>query len=200
MNPDRFNDYHIRNTTDTGIMRVGREFARVMPEQYGIPVLHSQRLHDSDGFLRSYINSLDTITRILADNDQVEVVLDLHRDGVANADLTTTINGQQVAQILIVVTTDDYGLPHPNWRRNLAFARFLHERMEEMYPVCPGGKSGDHRPLQPPRPSSGPPVGDRKLQPRRGAGSPVRAPPGRCVRYGDGRLAPLVFFFLRGEH
>ncbi|NLN15945.1 MAG: stage II sporulation protein P [Firmicutes bacterium] len=134
MNPARFNDYHLRNTTDTGIMRVGREFARVMQERYGIPVLHSQRLHDSDGFLRSYINSLDTITRILAENDQVEVVLDFHRDGVANADLTTTINGEEVAQILIVVTTDDYGLPHPNWRRNLAFARFLHERMEEMYP------------------------------------------------------------------
>ena len=132
--PARFNDYHLRNTTDTGIMRVGREFARVMQERYGIPVLHSQRLHDSDGFLRSYINSLDTITRILAENDQVEVVLDFHRDGVANADLTTTINGEEVAQILIVVTTDDYGLPHPNWRRNLAFARFLHERMEEMYP------------------------------------------------------------------
>lgn len=134
MNPDRFNDYHIRNTTDTGIMRVGREFTRILQEQYGIPVLHSQRLHDGDGFLRSYINSLATITRILADNDQIEVVLDLHRDGVAKADFTTTINGQQTAQILIVVTTDDYGLPHPQWRRNLSFARFLHERMEAMYP------------------------------------------------------------------
>jgi stage II sporulation protein P len=134
LDPRRFSDYHLHNTTDTGIMRVGGELARTLEEKHGIPVLHSRALHDQDGFLHSYVNSLRTAEGMVRENPQLEVILDIHRDGIPDLDLLTEIGGQPVARILIIVTTDAYGLPHPRWRENLAFARVLHDRMETMYP------------------------------------------------------------------
>jgi stage II sporulation protein P len=134
MNPSRFDDYHLRNSTDTGIMRVGAELTKVLENKYGVPVLHSRNLHDHDGFLRSYINSLGTVTDILRKNPQLKMVFDIHRDGVPELSFTTRIGGEEVGQILIVVTTDAYGLPHTRYRENLAFAQLLHKHMEEMYP------------------------------------------------------------------
>jgi stage II sporulation protein P len=48
--------------------------------------------------------------------------------------ITTEINGQKVAKIMIVVTNNNYGLPHPNWRKNVSFAKKLATKMNAMYP------------------------------------------------------------------
>ena len=69
---------------------------------------------------------LDTLEK----NPQIKIVLDLHRDSIINSEgvktkLTTTINGEKAAQVMLVVGTDELGLKHDNWRTNLGFAAQL---------------------------------------------------------------------------
>jgi stage II sporulation protein P len=62
-------------------------------------------------------------------------VLDVHRDATGNdSGAVVTVSGVQAARVLVLVTTDRYGLPHPNWRLNLSVAQQLQAVFESLYP------------------------------------------------------------------
>jgi len=44
------------------------------------------------------------------------------------------VDYEKVAKIMIVVTNNQYGLPHPNWEQNVQFAKRLAQKMNSMYP------------------------------------------------------------------
>jgi stage II sporulation protein P len=125
------------------IVLIGREFIRRLEDVYGIKVACSERIHDYPNWSRAYTNAFSTATTLVKGNPSLKVLLDLHRDGFdsdvitskeAKNIVTARINGVDVARILIVVTTDDFGLSHPNWRRNYDFAVRLNSKLEQMYP------------------------------------------------------------------
>lgn len=125
------------------IVKVGEEVTRTLTDKYGIPVRHSKRINDYPNWSQAYVNSQMDISRIVRENPSLKVVLDLHRDGfeldtisreVAKKTVTSVVAGKKVAKILIIVTTDEFGLPHPNWQKNYNFARLLNETMNQMYP------------------------------------------------------------------
>lgn len=120
-----------------GVITVGRLLAQELRTTYNIPVIHSEAIHDYPVWREAYMNSLVTITRILKENPSIEMVIDLHRDSVPvsiPAGGTIEIGGRRATRVFIVVTNDRFGLPHPNWRENYAFARYLAAKAEEMYP------------------------------------------------------------------
>lgn len=125
------------------IVKVGDELTRRLREKYGIPVIHDRTINDFPRWSQAYVNALTSISSIIRLNPSLKMVLDLHRDGferdrvsptVAKETVTGVVTGRNVARILIVVTTDEYGLPHPNWQKNYNFARLLNEVMNQMYP------------------------------------------------------------------
>ncbi len=123
--------------SDQGVMRVGDALAAALTERYGIPVMHSREVHDYPVWRDAYANSLKTVSQALSEHPSIEMVLDIHRDAAASpagAPTTIEIRGQRAARVFIVVTSDAFGLPHPNWRENLAFAYVLNAKMDEMYP------------------------------------------------------------------
>jgi stage II sporulation protein P len=123
--------------SEEGVISVGAELAKALSEKYGIPVLHSRKIHDYPVWREAYINSHETVSSVLKEHPTIEMVFDVHRDaGTAgiSASPTVEIDGQKAARVFIVVTTDRFGLPHPNWRENLAFAYYLNAKMDEMYP------------------------------------------------------------------
>ncbi len=73
--------------------------------------------------------ALDGITRILQDNPSIEVILDVHRDGV-NSDLhmVNKVNGKMTAPVMFFngVSQTPEGpieyLPNPYREKNLAFS------------------------------------------------------------------------------
>lgn len=103
-------------------------------EQYGYKVYHDRTVYDQiDGKIDrnyAYTASGEGIDRILAEHPSIEVVIDLHRDGVnENTHLVTEINGKPTARIMFfngVSRTTRNGeleyLANPNRQANLAFS------------------------------------------------------------------------------
>ena len=118
------------------ITKVGKWLKDKLANKYNIATVHSLRAHDKT-YDRSYIRSLETAKSIVNNNRELDMLFDIHRDAIGNGNkdiITTEINGQKVAKIMIVVTNNNYGLPHPNWQKNIAFAKKLATKMNAMYP------------------------------------------------------------------
>lgn len=123
--------------SDEGVITVGDALAKALSEQYNIPVIHSRKIHDYPVWREAYNNSQKTVCEALQEFPSIEMVLDIHRDAatsVSGGPASIEIDGRKAARVFVVVTTDKFGLPHPNWRENLAFAYYLNAKMDEMYP------------------------------------------------------------------
>lgn len=108
------------------MIRVGEEMKTVF-ESMGFSVIHDTNLYDYPSYTGSYARSLEGIRAMLEQYPSISVVLDVHRDSILNADGTeykavTQVNGEDTAQIMLVVGTNDGGLEHPNWMGNLELA------------------------------------------------------------------------------
>lgn len=121
------------------ICRVGDMLKKTL-EENGIGVIHDTKSHDYPSYSGSYNRSLETIEKNLAQYPSIEIVLDIHRDALADEDgsymkTQATIDGATTAQALIIVGTDAGGLPHPDWSKNLALGLRLQKTMCDMYPT-----------------------------------------------------------------
>ena len=86
-------------------MGVGNYLAKILTETYGYQVLHVTEEFDLAGGVldrnKAYDYARPYIEQILKENPSIEVVIDLHRDGVAeDRRLVTEINGKPTAQIM----------------------------------------------------------------------------------------------------
>lgn len=127
---------------NTGVVGVGTVLADELYNTYGISTVHSTRIHDYPDWNKSYVNSLDTMERLVDQYSSLETLIDLHRDSVDSPSLNVaTINGVKVARVMIVVTDDTCGLYHPNWNKNYQFALKLNEQLNKMYPGLSRGVS-----------------------------------------------------------
>ncbi|MCL2189734.1 MAG: stage II sporulation protein P [Defluviitaleaceae bacterium] len=90
----------------TGIIGVGRYLAEVLSEQFGLEVLHyTGRFDVVNGrpqIMGSYERMEPVITALLAENPQIQLVIDLHRDGVRTGvgPFTRIVNGKPTARIM----------------------------------------------------------------------------------------------------
>ena len=120
-----------------GVISVGDQLAKILAEEYKIPVVHSRKIHDYPVFRDAYTNSKLTLTNILREYPSVEMVIDLHRDGLARPPeevITTTVAGERLARVAIIVGRGQKGFMNSHWQQNEAFAKQLHQTMEDMYP------------------------------------------------------------------
>lgn len=113
---------------DKTVVVLGKKLAGILEDDYGIPVLHNTEIFDLPRS-KGYANALPRIEEILAENPQVEVVLDLHRDGVPRSVTTMEIEGKPAGRLLFVV-----GTRHKQWSLNMRFALFLQQMVDERYP------------------------------------------------------------------
>jgi len=132
-------DNYRTNDKDLNITRIGREIAEIF-EARGIQVLHNQYLHDYPSFRGSYGRSLDTAQRYLAYHPDIQIIFDIHRDAILDAEgryvrTVADIDGVEAGQVMLVVGTDHAGLYHPNWRDNFRFALRLQRAMLDRYPT-----------------------------------------------------------------
>lgn len=116
------------------VVGVGAYLTKLLNERYGIHTYHDETTYDViDGQLdrsKAYEKSYEGISRILKDNPSIEVVIDLHRDGVdEETHLVTEVNGKPTAKIMFLNGVSrsnlngeiDY-LQNPNKLTNLAFS------------------------------------------------------------------------------
>lgn len=108
----------------------------------GISVIHDTTLHDYPSYNSSYANARDAIQAYLKKYPSIKLVLDLHRDAIANSSgqqvhWTVQANGQTSAKLMLVVGTDANGSKHPQWPENMSLAVKLHAQLEKNTPgIC----------------------------------------------------------------
>jgi len=118
--------------------------AKILSEKYGFNIIHTTKVHD-ENYALSYFNSRKTARELITNYPDLNMILDIHRDGLKEGDsqkfYTTEINNEKVARVMLVVTNGNFEFAHlnlrdyhPEWRRNLDFAKKLSNKMEEMYP------------------------------------------------------------------
>lgn len=100
---EAFADYE---TNPKSIVDVGNYLTELLRNQYGYNVIHLTDEFDMlDGKLdrgKAYTYANAKIEQVLAENPSIEVVIDLHRDGVReDLHLVTEINGKQTAKIML---------------------------------------------------------------------------------------------------
>lgn len=128
---ETYADYGPGNQAAT-VVSVGNYLAELL-EQKGWNVIHDTSTYDIQGGKldrsRAYNYALDGITGILQKNPTIQVVLDLHRDGVKQGThLVSEVNGKQTANIMFFqgMSRTPEGvieyLPNPYLQENLAFA------------------------------------------------------------------------------
>ena len=142
---EAFADSRKGEESDT-IVGVGEYLAQLLNETYQIPTLHHKGVYDLiDGKLdrsRAYELALPEVEKILKENPSIEVVIDLHRDGVAEGThLVTEINGKPTAKIMYFnglsrtrANGDITYLPNPYIQDNLAFSLQMELASERMFP------------------------------------------------------------------
>ena len=127
------------------VVKVGAHLARQLEER-GIGVIHDTTLHDYPSYTGSYNNSRKAAQDWMAQYPSLVLVLDLHRDAALNPDgsqmaTRANVDGQDSAQLMLVVGSDASGLAHPNWQENMAIGAKLHVVLERswkglMRPIC----------------------------------------------------------------
>ena len=91
--------------SSTTIVGVGEYLAELLRDTYGYNVIHNTGVYDFiDGKLdrnQAYTLAAEDVEQILAENPTIEVIIDLHRDGVQeDTHLVTEVNGKTTAQIM----------------------------------------------------------------------------------------------------
>lgn len=116
---------------NAGIAKVAETLAKTIENKYGLKTIRSETIHDYPDFSRSYIKSLETAQKILKANKTIQAVFDVHRDAGFTTKTPTTVNikGKSAASIMIVIGTE-----HERWQENLAFAKKLEKKANELYP------------------------------------------------------------------
>ena len=91
-------------------------------------------------YYQSYDASRYYIEKVLENNKNLDLVIDLHRDAIEKNASTVTIDDKEYAKILFVV-----GMEHQNYESNLLVATSINNIIKEKYPTLTRGiitKSG----------------------------------------------------------
>ncbi len=123
------------------VVGMGNYLTRILEERYGYRVIHDTTAYDTmsqgDANL-AYKYAYNGISKILKENPTIEVVIDLHRDGVEKR--STILEGRETAQVMLFngLSRNKQGprtdLDNPYLQDNLAFSLQLQLKALEKYP------------------------------------------------------------------
>ena len=126
---------------ETTVVGLGDYLTEILTERYGFEVLHDRSTYDSDRD-RAYGVAGPYLQKILKEHPTIEVVIDLHRDGVGeDTYLLTEVNDTVMAPVMFfngLSYTNKNGslssLQNPNLQTNLAFSLQMELLASEYYP------------------------------------------------------------------
>lgn len=136
----------VEGDPSTSVVAVGDYLEQILTEEYGYQVIHMRDTFDLvDGVWdrsAAYDYALEKVEQVLAENPSIEVVIDLHRDGVReDVRLVTEVNDKPTARIMFFNGLSksrtngpiEY-LYNPYIADNLAFSFRLEYEAAQYYP------------------------------------------------------------------
>ncbi|MCI8991285.1 MAG: stage II sporulation protein P [Eubacterium sp.] len=132
---------HVEGDVESTVIGVGNYLAALLEEK-GFSVIHDTGAYDLEGRSTAYTRAAESLEQILAEHPEIEVIIDLHRDGVAESThMQTEVNGTVSAPIMFfnglshTTSTGDIAyLPNPYIADNLALSFQLQLAAAEYYP------------------------------------------------------------------
>ena len=115
------------------VITVGEELVRILEENYGFTVLHHRSIYDLPR-RDAYKKARPAVEKIIEENPDFELVIDLHRDGIPRSKTTATLGDRKLAKILLV-----HGRRNPESDKNLEFALCLQRELEAVMPSLSRG-------------------------------------------------------------
>lgn len=128
---------------NTTILGMGEYLAGVLRDEYGYQVYHHLGKYDVESRDNAYARSLPEIKQFLDEHPSIDVVIDLHRDGIDESagKLVTNVGGRETAKFMFfngISKTNKQGqisyLENPYLQENLAFALQMKEKADAYYP------------------------------------------------------------------
>ncbi len=140
---ETYADYGPENP-GASVVGIGNTLTQLLQEK-GWNVIHDTSAYDIQGGTldrsRAYNYALEGISRILQENPSIQVVLDLHRDGVKDTlHLVSEVGGRPTANIMFFqgMSRTPEGeieyLPNPYLKENLAFTLQMQLGAAQQYP------------------------------------------------------------------
>ena len=135
-----------RTGTTVSVIEIGKKLAEILEKEYGYSVIHDETPYDKvNGSIdrnKAYNQSLEGMKNALEKYPSIQIMIDLHRDGVGSEDKrTTVIDGKRTAKFMLFNGLSrnkegniDY-LYNPNLEGNLAFSLQLKLKAMELYPT-----------------------------------------------------------------
>lgn len=115
------------------VIAVGDALAEKL-EAAGFTVLHCREVFDYPEYNGAYDRSGARVLALLEENPTLRVVIDLHRDSLGGKRTEyVTPDGADSAQVMLLLTTGENGLYHPNWRENLKLGLEVQSELEGSY-------------------------------------------------------------------
>ncbi|MGN7765261.1 stage II sporulation protein P [Paenibacillus sp. 22594] len=114
------------------VMLVGSYIAKRL-EQRGIGTVHKQEDYATKvpdyNWNFSYKYSRMTVKAVLSANQEMNEMIDIHRDSQRHGKTTAVIDGKSYAQVYFIL-----GHANKDWKKNEAFANKIHQLLEKKYP------------------------------------------------------------------
>lgn len=136
---DTYEESDPYRTTDCtkNVVRVGEEMAMEL-RAHGFRVLHDTNLYDYPSYNEAYNRSAAAIQQWLEQYPSIQLVLDVHRDALVGEQgqpyaMVSLQGTKKVAQVMLVLGSEDGGNPHPNWKQNLALGAYLQRSAVKNY-------------------------------------------------------------------
>lgn len=128
--------------TSTSIVGAGERLTEILTNEYGYKVLHHTGEYDVEVRDDAYSKALPAIEQVLKEHPEIQVVIDLHRDEVAEGTkLVTDIQGRPTAKVMFfngLSYTNQTGkidyLENENLSSNLSFSLQMQVACNEYYP------------------------------------------------------------------
>lgn len=114
---------------DKSVARIGQELTNLLKNNYGIDAVHDTTDFEPPKLGTAYSRSLTMLENRIKSDGEYDIYIDIHRDAYDYTEEDTlTINGQQVAKIMLVVGTGEGNngtpiLPRPDYKANYAYAK-----------------------------------------------------------------------------
>ena len=122
------------------VVAQGKLLAQAL-DRYGIQTIHCETMFDENSYIKAYSESRSAVGEYLSQYPSIKYVIDVHRDAVPDGDgkgysrLSTVIDEESCAQLMLVVGTNEAGADHPRWEENLITAVNIQKAVCESYPT-----------------------------------------------------------------
>lgn len=116
---------------EKNMLAVGETICKRLKEN-GVDAIQCRTMHDKESYNKAYELSAQSVGEYLKKYPDIKYIIDVHRDAIetSGGGMAKPVTGS-LAQIMLVVGTNEAGADHPGWEKNLCVVTKLQKKLIE---------------------------------------------------------------------